>query len=254
MRHLSGAFNDKVIAKLFLEIDEETVRKTLRKYANNQLRLNAQDSASLKSFAVLSDNSYIKLIRGLFYFTGLQLLAPIKDVRGLRNIKKEEDYSSMSRCVVDMTREIKKGGTTLSRQIKVGVISIRPSECILNSVAALLKHDTLVPSANRFRCPGIKPSNIKDVLLFKFSADKGGGSWKLIVNPVNVEHPQSLRHVQPVCEFTAPDTRNNLQAAIFHDGNPCKVEVEGVLHRRCVLLHLKFGEQSEVAIVKNSNS
>ena len=116
----------------------------------------------------------------------------------------------MSRSVVDMTRETKKGGTTISRKIKVGVITIRPKECVLNSAGELLKNDTFVPSANRFQCPGVIPSNIKDVILFKFSGDKGGGSWKLIVNPVNVEHPQSLRHVQPVCEFTAPDTRSNL--------------------------------------------
>ena len=131
------------------------------------------------------------------------------------------------------------------------VITIRPKECVLNSAGELLKYDALLPSANRFRCPGIKPSNIKDVVLFKVAGDKGGGSFKLLINPVNVEHPQSLRHVQPVCEFTAPDTRNNLQAAMFHDGNPCKEDMEDILHRRCVLLHFKFGEQSEVALVKN---
>ena len=70
---------------------------------------------------------------------------------------------------------------------------------------------------------------------------------------MNVEHPQSLWHVQPVCEFTAPDTRNKLHAAIFHDGNPCKADIEDILHRRCVLLHLKLGDQSEVAMVKNLN-
>ena len=68
MRHLPGAFNDDLIATMFIEIDEEIVRKTLRKYHNNQLRLNAEDSASLKSFAGLSDNAYVKLGRGLFLF------------------------------------------------------------------------------------------------------------------------------------------------------------------------------------------
>ena len=114
----------------------------------------------------------------------------------------------------------KKRGSTIARKIKVGVIAIRPKECVLNSAGKLLRHDALVPLANRFSCPGIKPSNTKDVVLFKVAADKGGVSFKLLIEPVNVEHPQSLQHVQPVCEFTAPDTRNNLQAAIFHDGNP----------------------------------
>ena len=98
------------------------------------------------------------------------------------------------------------------------------------------------------------PSNIRYVVLFKFAADKGGGSWKLVLHPVNVEDLQSLRHVQPVCEFTAPDTRNNMSAAMFHDGNLCKEDMEDVLHRRSVLLHLTLGEHSEVAIVKNINS
>ena len=50
------------------------------------------------------------LSRGLFYFTGLRILAPVKAVRRLRKIKKEEDYGSMSRRVVDMIQETKKEG------------------------------------------------------------------------------------------------------------------------------------------------
>ena len=86
----------------------------------------------------------------------------------------------------------KKGGPIISRKTKVGVITIRPKECVLNSVGELLRHNALVPSANRFCCLGIKPSNIKDVVLFKVSDNKGGSSFKLLINPVNVEHPQSL--------------------------------------------------------------
>ena len=52
MKHLSRAFNDKLTAKMFVEIDDkEIVRKTLRAYHNKRLRLNAEDLASLKSFA-----------------------------------------------------------------------------------------------------------------------------------------------------------------------------------------------------------
>ena len=232
MGHLPGHFNDELISKMFIDIDdEEIIRKTLQNYHNTRLRLNAEDAAALKSYAGLNDSAYIRFSRGLFFFRGLRILAPIRDVRQLRIRMKDEDYSSMSRRVVDMTRQIKKGGATISRTIKVGVITIRPKECVLNCAGRLLKNDALVPSANRFQCPGSQPSNIKDVILVKFSGDKGGGSFKLIMNPVNVEHPQSLRHVQPVCEFTAPDTRNNLRAAIFHDGNPCKADMEDVRHR-----------------------
>ena len=89
LRHLPGDFNDELIAKMFVDIDdEEIVRKTLQNYHNDRLRLNAEDSASLKSYAGLSDNSYIKLIRGLLHITGLLILAPIKDVHRLRRVKK----------------------------------------------------------------------------------------------------------------------------------------------------------------------
>ena len=96
------------------------------------------------------------------------------------------------------------------------------------------------------------PNNISDVVLYKIVGDKGGGAFKLTINPVNVEHPQSLGHVQPICEFTAPYSRENLAAAMFHEGLPCKEEMEDVIHRRCVPVHLKLGEQMEVFIVKNT--
>ena len=73
------------------------------------------------------------------------------------------------------------------------------------------------------------------------------------MNSVNVEHPQSLLHVQPICECTAPDLRDNMAAAMFHEGSPCRQEIEEIMHRRCVLMHLKVGKQMEVALVKNIN-
>lgn len=91
------------------------------------------------------------------------------------------------------------------------------------------------------------------MILWKFSADKGGGSWKFIVNPVNVDKPQSLSHVQPICEFTANDTRDNMRAAMFSDDSPHRADVEDICHRRCMLLTVKVGGHIEVAVVKNSN-
>ena len=73
MKHPPGAFNDELIAKMFVDIDdEEIIRKTLGEYHNKRLRLNAEESASLKGFVELSDNADIKLSRGLFYLAGLK--------------------------------------------------------------------------------------------------------------------------------------------------------------------------------------
>ena len=94
-------------------------------------------------------------------------------------MKKEEDYSSMSRRAMDVTRETNKGRPKTSPKIKVGHITIRPKECVLDSASEMLRHDTLVPSANRFCCPRIKPSNIKDVLSVwgQLNFDACVGNW-----------------------------------------------------------------------------
>ena len=136
--------------------------------------------------------------------------------------------------------------------MKVGVITIRPFECILNGALSLFTSGTFLPSAERFDCPGIIPANIDDVMLWKIAGDKGAGSFKLILNTINVKCPQSLRHVQPICEFTAPDTRENLAAAMFHAGNPCKQDMEDLLHRRCVLFHVQCAGQVAIGLVRNT--
>ena len=41
----------------------------------------------------------------------------------------------------------------------------------------------------------------KDFVLWKFAIDKGGDSMKAIMSPVNVENPQSQKHVVPILEF-----------------------------------------------------
>ena len=91
------------------------------------------------------------------------------------------------------------------------------------------------------------------MILWKFSADKGGGSWKFILNPVNVDKPQSLRHVQPIYEFTANDSCENMYAAVFYGGSPIKCDVEDSEHRRCMLFYVTIGAELRVVLVRNTN-
>ena len=132
-------------------------------------------------------------------------------------------------------------------------MTVRPFECVLNSTYTLLGQGKLLPSKRRFRSPFKLEDHIRDVILWKFGADKGGGLWKLIGNPVNVENPQSVRHVQPICEFTANNSRENMSAGFFYKGSPCKSDIEDIIHRRCILLHVRVESQTEVAIVKNTS-
>ena len=77
------------------------------------------------------------------------------------------------------------------------VIDVCMFWCSINSAHTLLTKGKLVPSAWCFRPPFKVPKSSLDVILWKFGDDKGGGSWKLVVNPVNLlENPQSVRHVQ----------------------------------------------------------
>ena len=89
---------------------------------------------------------YGKFNRVLSYFTGLRLLASIRNIRDLHAARKRRTASAcMSRRGVDMSQVIKNGGTDIVRQIKVGVVTIHPFECILNTTSSLLKNEGILP-------------------------------------------------------------------------------------------------------------
>ena len=162
MRHLPGDFNDELIAALFLDIDEERASKVMQKYHNRHMRMNSHDSASLKSFVGLNDSQYVRFMRSTFYFAGLRILAPIREIYLLRSLKIKEDYTTLTRRVVDMTRVTKKGKSSkITRKIKVGVMTVRPFECILNSAGSLIKQGTLLKSTERFRSPIPLPAGVE---------------------------------------------------------------------------------------------
>ena len=204
--HLPGSFNDELISHLLLQIDDDRAGTAVKKYYNKNRILSAHDSSSLKGFAGLSDQQYMRFSRAFYYFTGIRILAPILDIRLLRKAKAKQDYTTIHRSVVTMSRVTKKDGGHISRAIQVGVINVRPFETIVNSAHTLLSKGKLFPSIARFHNPFQVPELVEDVVLYKFGADKGGGSWKLFGNPVNVQHPQSVRNVQPICEFTVNDS------------------------------------------------
>ena len=109
-------------------------------------------------------------------------------------------------------------------------------------------------STERFKHPILLHDNFKDVILGKVLSDKGGSSSKMIVNIVNVENPQSLKHVRPVMEFTAADSPENMRAAAFEEGSPIRADVEDIVHRRFILVRVKIGVEEQVVLVKNSHA
>ena len=83
--------------------------------------------------------------------------------------------------------------------------------------------------------------------------NKDGGAWKMLITPINVKHPQSLKHVMLICKFTANDSRENMSAAIFHNGSLCKADIEDLIHRRCILLKIEIDNSMGVTLVTNTN-
>lgn len=73
LAHLPGSFHDELIATLFFEIDPARAATALKKYHNKHLRMNAEHSSTLKSFVGLNDKQYIRLMRALYYFSGMRM-------------------------------------------------------------------------------------------------------------------------------------------------------------------------------------
>ena len=75
----------ELIASLFMEIDGKRAANVLQKYHNKHLRLKAEDSTLLKRFVELNDCQYIRLMRALFYFSGMRMrFLPMKAIYTLR--------------------------------------------------------------------------------------------------------------------------------------------------------------------------
>ena len=251
---LPESFHSELVAALFLEIDREKACEVLKMFHNKFLRLDDRDSASLKNFVGLNDAQYVRLMRSLYYFAGMRIFAPMNTLYQLRRRTIEEDYTTLVSRPVVMTRKVRKGKDEIIRKIRVVVTTIRPLECVLTTVSSLLRNGKLLDSKLRFHSPVKLHENFKDIILEKVSADKGGGSSKMIVNTVNVEKPQSLKHVRPVMEFTANDSPENMRAAAFEKDSPIRADVEDIIHRRCILIRVKIGTEEQVVLVKNSNA
>ena len=89
MAYLPGVFNDELISKLFLGIDPSIAQRTISQYQTTRLRMSADDSFALKEFVGMSDMSYIKFNRAMFYFRGYRFLAPVSQLREFRLIAKK---------------------------------------------------------------------------------------------------------------------------------------------------------------------
>ena len=55
-----------------------------------------------------------------------------------------------------------------------------------------------------------------DEIWIKLGGDKGGGSFKLMLQVANVDNPNSRRNTSVICVFAASETAANLHIGIAH--------------------------------------
>ena len=96
---------------------------------------------------------------------------------------------------------------------------------------------------------------MKDIVLIKFAADadKDGGAWECSLHLVNVKCRQSLRHVLPICEYAADNSRDNMRTAVFYEGSSYHADMEEVLRCWAVVIHVKVGDRVKVGLVVNTS-
>ena len=82
----------------------------------------------IENFALLAKRQSI-CMRDLiwsYFLLGVWVLAPMKQVQKLKTAILRQDYTTLPRKVVDITRATKKSGVT--RQVKFGVMLLQPHE------------------------------------------------------------------------------------------------------------------------------
>ena len=112
------------------------------------------------------------------------------------------------------------------------VTYVRVEESIICSLQGLWENGTYLPSEACFRTHWTKDNGFWDVALFKESGDSGGGTFRMICNPINVEKPHALEHTRPVCEFSeVKDTAHNLRVACSTEGSVLRSGMEALMYR-----------------------
>ena len=66
----------------------------------------------------------------------------------------------------------------------------------------------------------------KDKVWIKIGGDKGGGTFKQMMQVGNVKHPNSLANTVIVCAFEASDTINNLNIGLLRHKQQVKELME----------------------------
>ncbi len=222
-------------------------------------RWGTRTTLSMMTYVGLCPNMLKKLSRFVFHVDKVRRWAPLDKVAAMRTAIGEGNFTTLAHRVKTMKRPVKgKGGsTTIFRDQKVLVSSIRPAEHVVLFYNQLNNSGRWVDWEKRFDVPFTVDSGFDSASLWKFACDQGNKSTKMTINPVNVDKPQGREHLGLVFEFDGiKDSGHNVDTAMEDE---IKFDFESILNRRAITLDVTVqvtaegGTMTQAVLAMNTN-
>jgi hypothetical protein len=260
MGHLPGDFSEALMISSLAE-NKKRVKELISSNHPNMYRASAAETFVLQAYVKLTDKQLRRMGRVQEYITGgLRLYAPAYQRNSLKNKYLINNFTTLRHDQIVLKRRISTGkgkkGQAIFRDKCVMVTTIDPLENICVKMESLMRQNRLLPSQEIYREHWEQDPRFKDSVAWSIKFDAGGGSEKGIISPVNVEHPQSQKHVLPILEFGGgvKDSDANMRAACFGKDNVVRKGIEAMIDRRCILLKVEMGGKVQVILVKNTDA
>jgi hypothetical protein len=187
------------------------------------------------------------------YYAGLHVPAAQATTLNLKNDLVLQSHSTIRFRKMLLQKKIAtpKKKENLFQDVNVTVTKARPLELLALTTSDNMRAGKYVRSQEKFKAPLTVHNMFNDTVAGKIWMDKGDGSEKGIISPINVEHPQSQKHVWLFMEFYGvADSVHNMKKVL---DRPIKKDIALILNRRCIFLNLSRHGRIYMAIMNNTD-
>ena len=233
-----------------------TAKEVLKRHHKNLLQLSPTETLCWQTFSGMSGNQIVKSGRVIEFFCGFRLPAPERRMTMMKKEHVRKTHSTLRQTKVMLEKKVSIAkGKQVFRDISVTVTVARPLELLSECISDLLNNKKFMASDKRFNTPFSLDEGFLDCAAGKIGIDAGGGSTKGIISPVNVEQPQSQKHVRVFLEFSGvKDSVVNIERAAFQKDNYIRHDIESIIHRRNILLNVTINGESRSILVTNTSA
>ena len=247
----SGIYTESYVAQ-FVKNNPALMKKYVSVYMMAN-RLDPASSTTTQKYCGLIQKVMRRFDRALDHFYGFRIFAPAGKISSFKDDYLMENHQSLNYSVKTMKRTVNSGSKKTTRDVLVLVTTQSPLEVILRTLFHSFETDTFKTSNDAFSAP-FSFDGFDDAALYKVSADAGNGSFKMIMNLVNVRNPQGLEHVKLILEFSGvKDTHGNVVAAAFEDGSPFKFELEAICQRKVNAAKISINDEMQMVVTINTD-